>query len=145
MTRKGVRLFIAAGLAASVACTVHQSDVPSVAGPSELAHSLNIVASPDKLTQDGRSSSTITITARDANGEPAPNVQLHLETMIANQIVQFGSLSASTVSTNSAGRASATYITPSSSPFLAGGPSQTVSIAATPIGTNSSLSSWSYR
>jgi PKD repeat protein len=145
MTRKGFRFFIAASVVASAACTVHQTEAPSLAGPSELGRSLSIAASPDQLTQDGYSSSTISIVARDANAQPLSNVQLHLDTIIDNQIVDFGSLSARTVFTNSSGRATVTYTAPLAPPFLAGGPSRVVSIGATPVGTNYSISNWSNR
>ena len=41
------------------ACTVHQTEAAAVSGPSETALSVTITASPDSISQDGRSTSTI--------------------------------------------------------------------------------------
>jgi len=142
MRVKGLRTLVATAVLCSGACTVHQSDPLTLSGPSEMAISLEISATPDHLTEDGRSSATITIRALGINGEPIPNLELRLQTVIDNTIVNYGLLSPTTVFTNSTGRASATFTPPLAPPFLAGGPGRVVSVAASTVGTNFSVSSW---
>src|SRR5262245_46063955 len=116
MTRRGVR-FVLAGVLLTSACNVHETVAPPLAGPSELALSLVMSATPDHVTQDGASSSTIAITARDPNGKPLPNVELRFDISVNNQLVEFGSLSTKTAFTNGSGRATVVYTPPVASPF----------------------------
>jgi len=58
------RALLALALAASVGCTVHKTEAPPLSGPSELSLSLTMLATPDTLSQDGFSQSTIVIQAR---------------------------------------------------------------------------------
>src|SRR5436190_23235147 len=104
MTRRGLRL-VAASIVLSAACTVHQTEAPPLTGPSELALSLTMAASPDHVTQDGSSTATIAITARDVNGRPLANVELRFDIAVNNQIVEFCSLSSKTAFTNGSARA----------------------------------------
>jgi PKD domain len=63
----------------STGCTVHQQSAPGLSGPSGLAISLKMTATPDSVTQDGASRSTITVAAFDASGQAiAKQVQLTL-------------------------------------------------------------------
>jgi len=140
--RFATRLTLAAVLAlASVSCTVSSSDVPGIGGPSEFALSLQIIASPDSIRQDGVSGSLIAVTARDAQGKGVPNVVIRLDILP----VDYGTLSIATIVTGSDGRAQATYTSPprppinsplgtcsSSGPTL---PGSCVNISATPIGS----------
>jgi PKD repeat protein len=139
MTRRGFRLVVAS-IVLSAGCTVHQTEAPSLTGPSELALSLNIAASPDHVAQDGSSTSTIAVTARDFNGKPMANVELRFDIVVNNQVTQFGSLSTKTAVTNGSGRATVVYTPPAASPFLTGGQSTVVTITAEPVGTNYSIS-----
>jgi PKD repeat protein len=129
------RLVVFASLGVS-ACTVQQAEIPSLAGPSEFANSLSLSATPDSITQDGFSQSTVLITARNTSGQADPNLQLQLSLYVDGSPVSFGTLSAYTVYTGSDGKARAQYTAPTSSPFAAGGPGRRVTIYATPIGTN---------
>lgn len=117
-------------------CTVHQTEIPALTGPSEFAQSFALTATPDNITQDGLSQSAIVITARDANGQALPNLQLQLQTLVNGSSVAFGTLSSATVFTGSDGKARAMYTAPTASPFLAGGPGRIVTISAMPIGSN---------
>jgi PKD repeat protein len=144
MTRRGLRL-VAASIVLSAACTVHQTEAPPLTGPSELALSLTMAASPDHVTQDGSSTATIAITARDVNGKPLPNVELRFDIAVNNQITEFGSLSSKTAFTNSSGRAAVVYTAPAASPFLASSQSTVVSIIAEPVGTNYAISNFLFR
>jgi PKD repeat protein len=102
---------------------------------------LNISATPDRLAQDGISTSTVTVVARDVKGQPISNVELRLQIFIGDIQVDFGSIAAPTIYTNAAGRATTTFTAPLAPPFLAGGPSKIVSIVASIVGTNYSVSS----
>src|SRR6185503_3502401 len=51
-------------------CTLKDQEAPGLAGPSGLSLSLSVVASPDRLIQDGASQTVVTATVRNAQGEP---------------------------------------------------------------------------
>jgi PKD repeat protein len=140
--------FLAAGIALlSAACTVSSTDIPSLTGPSELALSFAVTASPDSITQDGRSQSLITVTARNENGQPKSGVVFRLDMLVGGVAADYGTLSGKTVVTGSDGRATASYTSPN--PVVSGGnvgacapsvfspllPGACVTIAASPIGT----------
>jgi PKD domain len=141
MRVKRLGMLVAAAVLCSGACTVHQSDPLTLSGPSELALSLDMSATPDHVSQDGSSTSTIAVTAKEINGRVVSNVELRFDIVVNNQLVEFGNLSSKTAFTNSAGRATVVYTAPASSPYLTGGPSTVVSIIAEPVGTNYSISS----
>ena len=84
MTRRGVRLVLASVLLSS-ACNVHETVPPPLTGPSELALSLSMAASPDHVTQDGSSTATIAVIAREINGKPISNVELRFDIVVNNQ------------------------------------------------------------
>lgn len=116
---KGISLTLVSFAAASLfgaACTVHQTEAPALTGPSESALSVSITASPDSITQDGRSSSAIVIAARDANGRTLANTAFRLDTMVDGQPADYGTLSTRNVVTGSDGRASAVYTSPVAPP-----------------------------
>lgn len=110
-----------------------KQEAPPLTGPSEFGTSITIQITPDVLTQDGNSQSVITITARDANGAPARNLSLRVETFANGQVFDFGTLSARTVVTNNEGRATLTYTAP---PGVVGGSETVVNIAVTPLGSD---------
>ena len=116
---KGISLTLVSFAAASLfgaACTVHQTQAPALTGPSESALSVSITASPDSITQDGRSSSAIVIAARDANGRTLSNAAFRLDTLVDGQPADYGTLSTRNVVTGSDGRASAVYTSPAAPP-----------------------------
>jgi PKD repeat protein len=126
----------AVALAAISGCTVHDTEIPGVAGPSEFGQSISVTATPDNIVQDGFSQSAIVVTARGPNSEALSNVQLRLSVVVDGTSVAFGSLSQSTVYTGPEGRASAVYTAPLAQPFQAGTPGHTVAIEATVVGSN---------
>src|SRR5450759_1555846 len=95
-----------AGAFALAACTVHKQATPSLTGPSELGMSVTVEVSPDVLTQDGASQSLVTITVRDANGQPVRNVALRANITVNGVITDFGTLSARNVVSDAHGKAS---------------------------------------
>jgi hypothetical protein len=71
------RLALAASTAVlMVGCTLQDQAPPSLTGPSGYGLSLTMSAAPSVLPRDGSSRSTITVTARDAEGKPASSVRL---------------------------------------------------------------------
>jgi PKD repeat protein len=106
----------ALALLAAPACTTKKSEAPALSGPSELGLSLAIAATPDVLTMDGVSRSTITITARNGDGQPARDIGLRVETRVGPVLMDLGRLSSKTVVTGSDGRATVTYTAPAGAP-----------------------------
>src|SRR5436190_8510725 len=127
-----VLVLLAAALVGS--CTLEDSQPPPLAGPSEMSLSLAITANPDVLSLDGSSQTLVTVDARDQNGQPAANVPLRVEIIANGQSIDFGSISARTLVTNSNGRASFTY----TAPAVATGTIPDVQIGVTPTGTDAS-------
>jgi PKD repeat protein len=104
-------------------------------GPSELALSLAVTATPDVITQDGQSQAVVDIFARDPSNQPVAGLGLRIETYVNGVPTDFGVLSSKTASTGTDGRARITYRAPAAPP-----PSQdsdvVVSVAVTPVGTD---------
>ena len=112
--RTANRLVAAAAIVlASWGCGVNKTDVPSVAGPSELALSLAMSAQPDTLYWDGKSQSELVIQALDEAGRPKAGVSGHLA-IVVDGLTQndFGVLSSYVVTTGSNGRTSVIYRAP---------------------------------
>jgi PKD repeat protein len=125
-----------AGLALTVsACGVHQATTPTATGPSTFATSVTMTANPDSISQDGASQSSIVVVARDASGAALSGLTVRLSTQVAGVAQDFGVLSARSVVTGSDGKANAVYTAPPAS-SLSGGTGTTVSIIASPIGTD---------
>jgi len=120
----------------SAACTVHQTDSPSLTGPSELATSVSITAIPDSITQDGSSQSAISVTVFDANGRPKSGVTLRMDMAIGATPQDFGTLSARTIVTGADGKAATVYTAPPPPPPGSGGAGTRVTIVATPTGSD---------
>src|SRR5688500_20230985 len=107
------RFVLAAAIVSlSAACTLQETDVPPLTGPSTFALALNVTASPDVLPEDGVSPSTIRIVARDHNNQPVRGLNLRVDTVVGNTIVDIGTLSARNVSTNKHDEPSVGYPAP---------------------------------
>lgn len=130
-------------------CTVSDTEIPQLTGPSELALSVSIVASPDTIRYDGADWSTVIVRARDINGAPVTGVQIRLDIQTAaGGPADFGTLSNRLIVTGADGTATATYTAPTTPPALApvevcpansfnvvlAGPC--VGISATPVGNS---------
>lgn len=136
MTRNLVAIGTIVAAAALSACTVKQTEAPPVSGPSALALSVSIAATPDSIVQDGASRSTVVVTAYGADGKPRSDLDVRLS-MVVNGVAQdFGTLASRTVRTGSDGKATTVYTAPPAPPALAGGSGTTVSILATAIGSD---------
>lgn len=105
-------------------CTLDNASTPELTGPSEFALSVTLTASPDQLPRDGRSQSVVTVTVRDASGNPVVGQRLSVTPSI-------GSVSQREIVTGSDGRASFVFTAPSASTVGAAATIQVV-----PVGDN---------
>lgn len=96
----------------TAACTTKKTEVPGIAGPSELGLSLTLAANPDILSKDGTSQSTVVVTARNSNSQPVTGLVLRVETVVSGTLADYGRLSTKNVTTGSDGRASVVYTAP---------------------------------
>jgi len=118
-------------------CTVKQSDVANVAGPSVLATSVDLTAVPDTLVLNGQQS-VIVIAAHDAAGSPLVSLHVHLDVLVSGVATLCGGLSPTDVVTNGDVRATAVFTAPTTplpKPECSGLGS-TVTVRAFPVGTN---------
>jgi plastocyanin len=143
-----IKRFAAAVLVAGVAagaCTVHQTEVPPLAGPSDLATSVNVTATPDTIklglspTALGESSQVL-VQMFGPDGAPAKNRSVRVDIAVGNSFADCGQLSARDLVTGSDGRAATVFTAPTQplpQPECASfSPGGTVTIVATPVGTN---------
>lgn len=131
------RLLLAAALVSS-ACTVSKSEAPPLTGPSELALSVRVTATPDSVSLDGGSQSAVVVEARDVNGAPRPGLPVRLDIFVGQTAQDCGQLSARNVVTGSDGRAFSVFTAPAMPLPLpqCQGFSGVVTIAAIPSGNN---------
>jgi PKD repeat protein len=126
------RLIALAGLVlasiVSGACSLDKQEMPALAGPSGLALTVAMTATPDQLPRDGTSQSIVTATARDAQGRPIAGQRLALA--LSTNAPTGAGLSQSEVVTGASGQASFAVTAPVS------GSLGNVVIGATPVGTN---------
>lgn len=129
------RLSLLAMVAASAACTVKDTPMPSLAGPSELALRVSLQAIPDSILRDGVSQATIQIEATNGDGRPARGLSLRIQTLVDGVAQDIGTLSTKTVVTGDDGRARATYTAPPR-PSQSDSEGIVVTFAVEPIGTD---------
>lgn len=130
------RALVALTLSLMVAgCGLDEQTVPSLTGPSELGLSLSVTASPDAILQDGAAQSVIEIVARDASGQPVPGKAFLVQSRAGNTL-KVGTLSVTSVTTNSQGRGSVLF----TAPALGAGFFSLVTIDFIQIGTNADFS-----
>jgi len=125
------------GLTLLAGCTVKDVEVPALSGPSTFAQSLQVSANPDSILQD-QSSSTVVVTARDANGQPKDNIRLRAQIFVDDVPVDFGTLvpkDATTGGGGSRGEARFTYTSPAR-PVESVGTGTRVTIVVTPVDTD---------
>jgi len=120
---------VAAALIVS-ACSIDRTPAPPLSGPSELALSVTLSASPDHLPRDGSSQSVVTVAAVDAAGKPIAGQQFSLTGSGAAVAI-----SQTTLTTGADGRATVLVTAPPSTDA-----NSTATIFATPIGTNADSS-----
>jgi len=133
----------AAALAAiaTVGCTVHSTDVPALAGPSQLALTLRVTATPDSITQDGGSQSSVKVVAFGPDGKPVSGVAVRVDMVVGGQPQDFGTLAARTLVTGNDGTATTVFTAPAAPPngqfgTCAGLPGTCVQIVASATSSN---------
>src|SRR6185369_6437518 len=124
-------LLTAAAVAAGSACTVKHTVEPSVTGPSEVALSVRMSATPDRVVQDGAQASRIAVAAFNSAGQ-AVAVSVHLATFVNNFPQSFGTLSAQDIvtGTDANNPVVVTYVPPAST----SGSDVIVTIVASAVG-----------
>jgi PKD repeat protein len=133
---KLIRRLTIGALVLSAACTTSQQTEPPLAGPSEFALSLRVTATPDSVSQDGASQSSIVVNAFDPNGRGISGLALRMDMAVNGMLQDYGTLSARTIVTGTDGRAATVYTAPVPPPPAAGGSATVVTIVATPTGSN---------
>ena len=96
----------------SVACRLTNTEAPPVTGPSELAVSVTLHASPDVVTRDGTSRAIIAVLARDTYGAPIPELGMRADIMVDGLLQDLGRLSARSLTTDAEGRTAVLYTSP---------------------------------
>ena len=75
-----VHTLVAIGIAISgAACTVDQASTLTPSGPSGLATSLRVTATPDMISRDGASQSTVEVTAIGPDGQAKAGLAVHID------------------------------------------------------------------
>ena len=115
------------------ACSLDNQGMPALSGPSELALSLSMSATPDQLPRDGSSQSIVTITARDAEGKPL--VGQRIAVSLGANAPQGAAVSLSEVVTSSSGQGTFVVTAP------VAGSVGNISVVAMLVGTNSNNTS----
>lgn len=129
------RLLLFSIVCAAASCSLSKQNAPPLAGPSEFGLSLAVTASPDVVSQDGQSQSMVSVTARDANGQPIRGVTLRLGMFVGDTSVDYGTLASKTISTDSGGFASTLYTAPVAPPPTVSSDT-IVTIQVVPTGTD---------
>ena len=93
MTTKVTRQLASAALAACMGagCGLSEQDRPPAAGPSEFGQSISVAASPDRISQDGVSQSTVQVTVRDSQGKATPGVTVQWNVTAGPDTIYSGS------------------------------------------------------
>ncbi|HEY3043424.1 MAG TPA: PKD domain-containing protein [Vicinamibacterales bacterium] len=137
MDRKLAFAIIVASPLALAACTVNQTELPALTGPSVFATSLVVTANPDTIVLNGQQSIVI-VEAHDAKGAPIANLRVHLDILVNDAPSNCGRLSLSDVTTASDGRTAVVFTAPTLPLPLpeCSGLDGLVTIRAFPVGTN---------
>ncbi len=142
-----VRLKTMAGVALLVAyagCGFNGVEVPELVGPSEQGTSVALIASPDVIVADGFSTSLITATIRDQNGQPIAGRDIFFAVSddkgnfadigdLRSTVTGIGVGTGLQVRTNAQGIAAVVYEAPARTDATA---NQMVRVSARPVGTN---------
>lgn len=123
------------------ACGLDEVEIPELDGPSELALSVTLTATPDIVSADGYSTSLVQATVRNENGQPVAGRQIFMAITDADgRTVDLGVLRSTgsggigtgvVLTTGSNGIAQAAYEAPPRTDFTA---NSSVLITARPVG-----------
>jgi hypothetical protein len=141
-----------AAVLSSAACTMNQTEVPPLTGPSTFATAVTVSANPDVInlglsTKSAGQSSLIIVKVFDDKGQPKANQALRLDTVVNGILEDCGNLQARNLTTDVNGQASTLFTAPGipvplpeCTTFVIG---DEVTIRATPVGTNAQGSHFS--
>jgi PKD repeat protein len=142
MTKHTFATFAARGLftlaLASVAgCSVSKQSTPAASGPSTLALSISLLATPDRLVQDGTSQTTITAVAFGPGGERQKDLRLQWGVTASDgQVIE----PSSRFSTTDANGVATVVVTSPPAPSALPTTPLTLTVTATPLGSDSGSS-----
>jgi len=125
-----------AAAALSAACQ-HKTEVPALSGPSSLSVTLNVTATPDRISQDGSAQSGIQVQAIGPDGRPLSGLPIRIDLFVNGVLQDFGALSTKSIVTGSDGIARTVYTAPPPTTTQA---VTTVTVRAIPIGTDAQTS-----
>lgn len=128
------------GIAILAGCT-QRVEIPALAGPSTVGYAIVLTANTDTLIQDGVSSATIEITARDDAGQLINGRPLRAAILIDGVAQDYGTLSTKSPVTGGALR----YTAPAASTLPSGQVARTVTIAVTPTDSGDFVNEFSRR
>ena len=148
MKRLGAAVLFASTMAG--ACAVHQTEEPPLSGPSDLAISTSVTANPDTIklglspTSPGESSQVL-VQLLGPDGVAMKNRQVRVDIAVGQAFAECGQLTLHDLVTGNDGRAITVFTAPTQplpqpecTNFVPGG---TITIVATPVGTNYQTSS----
>jgi PKD repeat protein len=124
-------------LASVAGCSVSKQSTPAASGPSTLATSISLLATPDRIVQDGTSKSTITAVAFGPGGERKPNLPLQW-TVSASDGRQIEP--SNRFSTTDANGVATVVVTAPPAPLAVPPTPLTLTVTATPLGTDTTSS-----
>jgi hypothetical protein len=127
-------------------CGFDGVEIPELVGPAELATSIALTASPDLIEADGFSTSLVTATVRDQNGQPIAGRDIFFSIADSSgRAADLGTLRSTTtgvsvgtgitVKTNAQGVAAVVYEAPARTDATA---NQQIRVTARPAGTDAS-------
>ncbi len=121
-------------LAGFVGCSLDKTGIPGLSGPSELAISLLINATPDRITANGTDTSEIEVVVRDQNGQFVADKQILFRIFTSTGLrADIGELSSDAAFSDSSGVARVVYFAPARTDFTADG---SILVAGRPAGTD---------
>jgi PKD repeat protein len=122
-------------LLAAAGCGLADKEAPPLAGPSSFALSVSLVATPDRMIQDGVSKATVTAFVRDVSNQPVRDLPIQWS-VAASDGRTFVEPSWRTSPTDSGGQTTVEITAPAAPEALPLTP-LTLTVTATPLGTDS--------
>lgn len=130
-TRAAALAGVLALVTVGAACNLDKKEIPPLSGPAELGQSVQLTASPDVITADGVSTSSVQVLMRGPNGQPSSGVGVFFALADGSGTFgDIGTLSSSTATTGSNGIAQVIYKSPPRTDATA---NRTIFIEARPI------------
>jgi PKD repeat protein len=135
--RIAARGLFTVALASAAGCSVSKQSTPSASGPSTLATSISLQATPDRLVQDGTSQTTITAVAFGPGGERKANLPLQWNVSASDgrQVEP-----SNRFSTTDANGVATVVVTAPPAPLSVPDTPLTLTVTATPLGTDTTSS-----